>query len=326
MKVLILNSSDIKSCLPSNSLRQSMRAAHLSLASNSAQNYSRVVIPYGEHGALGFMPAMNESAGLLGYKAVSVFPRNSENNLNPHQGIVSIIDQDTGQVKCILEGTTITALRTAAVSAAATEILSRENSDVLSIIGAGRQAFEHALAISDCREIKTINIYNRHKDKALQLISELKSKLNVEFNICESPRSAVANSDIVVTCTPSVESFLKASDFREGTHVNAIGACRPGFFEIDFFNIPNLRIFLDHRMACEVEADEIFGPIKSDALSPSAVVGEIGCVFSEQIPGRTSARDITVFKSVGLGIQDLYAADLAYKNAQKQDLGNYVEF
>ena len=258
------------------------------VARGAARHLPRQVTPVTDDAQLGFMPA--GLPGLLGYKVVGVFPRNQERGLNPHQGLVTLVNPETGRVTALLEGSTLTALRTAAVSAAATELLSREDAKTLVLIGSGRQAREHERALRRVRDFREIRYWNRSTE--------------------HSPRAAVADADVVVSVTPSREILFGISDLKPGAHLNAVGASRPGFRELDLSD-GAATLYADCREACLLESDELHG-LSFTELGASS--------------GRASASEITVFKSVGLGIEDLAAAAFFVERARALGLGQEVEF
>lgn len=322
--MIILNSSDIEHCLDLDELRKCMMNALKSISTQSVKNFPRTVFNLDSNSALGFMPAMDSSRKVLGYKAISVFHDNALKGLNPHQGIVVLLDPQTGLIKCLLDGSTLTALRTAAVSAAATDRLSRTESNCLALIGAGRQAIEHVRAIIRIRPIKKIYLFTRSSNSADQFINLIKSHYHLDVLIKNTPKEAVQNADIVVTCTPSTEALLDINDFREGTHINAIGASRPGFQEVSLSNHIFLKIYLDSKESCSLESDEVFEPIKSGILSSDTIIGEMGDCLTNKIKGRESNREITFFKSVGLSIEDVLAAEYFYNQAVSKSIGQEV--
>lgn len=315
MKTLVLSASEILEATDRSALRQAMVQALRELSCGAAKSFPRQVAAFDSHRVIGFMPALN--ASVMGYKTVSVFSRNHERGLNPHQGLVVLSDPQSGMIKAILEGSTLTALRTAAVSAAATEILSRENASVLGILGTGRQAFEHALSIAEVRRLRKIVIRGRSRRSELRFSEKLKEHLDCSIEFAEHFREV----DILVTATASREVLLDSADFSPGLHLNAIGACRPGEREVEFRANPQLSIFLDSKEACAREASEIYESINSGALDRKHIRGEIGEVFAKKISGRQSLSEITVFKSVGLGIEDVLAAECIFAAAVAREIG-----
>jgi len=325
MKTLVLSSTDLEACLDLDELRNCMRGALISVSMQQTKNFMRSVVNLNPNAALGFMPAMEHSRNILGYKAVSVFHENKKFALNPHQGIVALLDSQTGLVKCLIEGSTLTALRTAAVSGVATEHLSRAESNTMAIIGVGRQALEHIRAITRIRTIKKIFLFNRSADPARKFADLIQSKYGIDVLIKSSAKAAVLEADIVITCTSSPEPLIDVNDFRHGTHVNAIGACRPGFREIQLATHPFLKIYLDSKEACAHEAEEINQPMQAGILSPTHIIGELGCCLVNKINSRLNSSEITLFKSVGLSIEDVLAADYFYNKALKQNKGQVVQ-
>ena len=312
MKALALSSAEIRELLNLNDLRNEMRAALISISSAETKNFVRKVFHLYASNAFGIMPAVNESRRLLGYKAVGVFPENNLSGHNPHQGMVVLLQFDTGEIKVIAEGSTITALRTAAVSALATEILSRPDSKVLSIIGSGVQAEEHIRALLPIRNFKKVKVYGRSIEKIKRLCASFAHERNISFESYTDPRSALEEADVVVSCSASSEALFSSDDLRPGTHVNAFGACRPGYQEIQIQAQSNIRIFLDHQESCISEADEIYRPLHGQKLG-HLIAGELGAVLSNRLMGRENENQITIFKSVGLAVEDLFAVDLAYR-------------
>lgn len=322
--MLFLNELDLKKCLDLDELRIYMKLALQSFSRKKSINFPRTVFNTQINNApLGFMPAVDHESNLLGYKVVAVFHDNSEINLNPHQGIVALIDGKTGKVKCILDGSFVTAVRTAAVSAAATDLLSRADAKILALIGAGFQAIEHVNAIARIRPIEKIYVYSRTQ-KSFDSLTEKLSQYPFKIELKTTPQEAVAHADIVVTCTASKKSLLSIYDFPKGTHINAIGACRPGEQEITLFNHDLLKIYLDSEESCMLESEEIIQALNTRSLDKKSIRGELGACLSNSIPGRESQDEITFFKSVGLSIEDVYAAECFYQKAKEMNIGQTV--
>lgn len=322
--MLLLNESEILAANDPTEMRMQMREALRRLSTGAAVNIPRHVISLSGARALGFMPAYSDE--ILGYKAASVHATNGTRNLNPHQGLVVLLDADSGQPKAILDACTITALRTAAVSAAATESLSRPDSKILGLIGAGRQALEHALALSHVRSFQKILVCSRTSKSAEKLIHELKDRIPLELKVVGSPNEVLLQADVIVTCTSSRTPFCSSDRIPLGVHVNAIGACRPGSREFNLKSNLRLKIYMDSKPACLREASEISEGLARGELGEMNLVGEIGDHFAQNILGRRSPDDITFFKSVGLGIMDLFAADLLVRRSLDLGLGTHVNF
>lgn len=322
--MLFLNAYDLNQCFDGDKLRVYMQDALISFSLKQSSNFPRAVFTLNNEykNPMGFMPAMDFNPAVLGYKAITVFHQNSQHHLNPHQGIIVLLNEETGQVKCILDGSYITAVRTAAVSAVATDKLSRSDSSRLAIIGSGRQAIEHVLAISRVRDIQSIFVYTRSQES----FSHFSQNIGNEYAITQAltPAQAVNHADIVVTCTSSKQSLLDINDVPEGVHINAIGACRPGDYEISLHDRAHLKVYLDSYESCLLESDEIKKPIEDNSLSKNTLIGELGSCLADHIPGRTQELDITVFKSIGLSIEDIYAAKYFYQTAIETNIGQHI--
>lgn len=342
MKTLVLNSENIERLLDLNELRNAMVEA-LKLVSSerphsdhryesknkmSIDSFSfpiispRHVVELRNGNALGYMPAQTREPLILGYKAVAVFASNAGFNLNPHQGVMTLLCPETGRVKSFLEGSRLTAFRTAATSAAATDTLSKKNSRTLTILGGGEQAFQHIKALLKVRKFDRVNIYARNRLKLDKIYNEFSTKLELQYK--SSAEEAVKDSDVIVTCTSSPEPIIDSSRFSVGVHVNAIGSCRPFQQEVKFRLNPKIKIFLDHGPSCLLEADEIYHPNSRENIS-SMVAGEIGEVLNKRKMGRESQDDITVFKSVGVAVEDLFAAEYFYKKAIREKVGTFIQ-
>lgn len=325
MKTLVLSAADIQAATDRNGLRMAMLHALMALSRREAASAARHVIEIDQTRVMGFMPAFAIGDGIIGYKAVTVFQGNTKFGRDPHQGIVVLSNPESGEVSAILDGSTLTKLRTAAVSAAATDRLSRRDASKLTLLGTGRQAFEHALAIAEIRKLGEVVICGRSIEHAEELKRKLESHIDCKIQVVKDVRDAVRSADIVVACTASRNALLDIDDLPSGVHLNAIGACRPGYFEISLRSHPALAIYVDSREACAQEASEITDPIAKGLLDPKFVKGEIGALFAEEIEGRLSENQITVFKSVGLGIEDLMAADYVLARAREKRLGKNID-
>lgn len=323
MNLLILSSNELKQLINLDELRLEMGKALLSTSLRETQSSLRNVTPLNLNNALGVMPAINESLQLVGYKAVSVYPQNQQCKLNPHQGLMTLLDYQTGQVKCIMDGSTITALRTAAVSAMATDLLARPNARTLAIIGAGKQALENFRAVSRIRHFEKTIIFNRTTEHAEALVRELKKDSGMIFEIAKNPIEAISDADVVITCTSSKIPLFKTTDLKAGAHVSAIGSCRPGYREVDVLEHSDLKLFVDQYEACENEADEILTLGKN--LNTFSC--EIGQVIAKEKEGRLHRDEITFFKSVGIAAFDLFAAEHIYQKAiEDKNIGTNVLF
>lgn len=320
MMIHILSSKDQLKCLDRSGLRQAVRTALEKSAARQTSRLPRTVLDHAAHAKLGFMPAFAHEDGIFGYKTVAVTAGNRERGLNPHQGLVCLFDGESGRVRALLEGSTLTALRTAAASAAATDALARPDATVMAIIGSGLQAREHLFALLEVRAIREIRLAGRSPESVERLRAHVAPLLprGTRLKVTASPQEAVTGAHVVTTCTASRHSFLKLTDFDPGAHINAIGASRPGSSELSLHNRPDLRVFVDSEVSCAEEASELASGIR--------VAGEIGEVFAGRKTGREHADQITLFKAVGTGVTDVFAADELVRRAQAASVGARLEF
>lgn len=321
MKTRILKAADVERCLDLSQLRAVMRACLASLASGRASNGPRTVFPAGEGQVLGFMPASLGKAG-AGYKALSVWEGNGARGLNPHQGLVVLLEPETGRPKCLLEASAVTALRTAAVSAAASEALGPAQPSTLGLVGAGRQAWEHARALSAMWPLKRALVWSRDEARARELCGRLEKALGLQATVAPSPEAA-AQAEVVTCCTAARDPLLSSDALPAGAHLNLVGACRPGIQEMALRPRPGLRAYVDSAAACSAESEEVRALAAAD---PAAVRGEIGAVFAGSLEAARADGDVTVFKSVGLGVEDVAAAAHFLERAEAGWVGTLVEF
>jgi ornithine cyclodeaminase/alanine dehydrogenase-like protein (mu-crystallin family) len=270
------------------------------------------------------MPAYLPETEALGTKIVSVFKDNKDKNLPTIQALVLVLDSETGQPKAILDGTYLTALRTGAASGVATDLLARENASAASIIGAGVQGRTQLQAIAAVRRLEKIWIYDRRPSRARNLV-EIGETLFPEIIMAQTPSQAVREADIICTATTSDSPVFSDGDLRPGVHINGVGSYTPQMQEIPAETVLRSKIIVDSLSACLEEAGDLIVPLKAGLLTQEHIWGEIGHVASGKITGRSSAEEVTFFKSVGLAVQDAAVAELAYQRARALNLGSDIE-
>lgn len=320
MMTRILSAADVERCLDLSQLRQIMRQCLASLSAGRSSSGPRTVFPAGEGRGLGFMPAVLEGAR-AGYKALSVWEGNGARGLNPHQGLVVLLEPETGRPRCLLEASAVTALRTAAVSAAASEAVGPPHPSTLGLIGAGRQAWEHARALAAMWPLKRALVWGRDAAKAQALCARLEAKLGLSASVAATPEAA-AQAEVVTCCTSSRTPLLSSDALPAGAHLNLVGACRPGIRELDLRPRQGLRAYVDSAAACAAESEEIRA---LQAADPPAVRGEIGQVFSGALDAARGEGDVTVFKSVGVGAEDVAAAAHLLERAEAGWVGTLID-
>jgi ornithine cyclodeaminase len=264
------------------------------------------------------------AAGALGTKLVTVFPNNSNLGLATVQAFYILLSGSTGVPLALMEGRFITAIRTAATSAVATKFMAGAGAKQLAIIGAGVEGAFHIEAMQEICEVTRVLIASRSLDRAETLASETRTRLGLEAKTATTEEAA-SSCDLICTCTTSDAPLFDGRTIQPGTHINAVGAFTPGTRELDTEAILRARVVIDAESAAGREAGEILIPLAEGAITRSHIKGELADVVSGKVPGRTSPHEITVFKSCGLAIEDLFTAQAAYENAVKSDIGAKVD-
>jgi len=285
---------------------------------------SSVALP-GEGGWIGIMPAYLPSQDSFSTKIVTVYNGNLEKGLPAIIATVILNDPKTGQILSIMDGGLITAMRTGGLGGLAAKYLSRTDSHAAGIFGAGVQARTQLRALLEVREIQKALVYDTVPDRAKKFSAEMNELLRIPVQVAESPSDVLRSADIIVTVTPSNSPVFDGSELRPGTHISAFGNYKPTEQELDTETIVRSRIFVDMREAAMEEAGDLLIPIKEGRLRSDQILGTLGDVILGSVRGRTSQNEITLFKSVGLGIQDCAAAALAYRKAVKNGVGKNVE-
>jgi len=317
--LLVLSASDVHATLGYADCAAAMRRALTALTSGRAQQPLRTVVqPDGAAGLIALMPAYladDSSDAAYGLKALCITPGNPAAGLDAHQGVVLLSDGRTGQPMAILNASAVTEIRTAAVSVVATELLARAVEATLTVLGAGVQARAHILALDRARGLADIRVASRDSDRAAQLAASLHGQTRARVRACSTAREAVTGADIVVTATSSVTPVLHADWIAPGTHINAVGACLPHARELDTAAVAAAVLFADRRDSLLAESGDYLLAAADGAVGPDRVRAELGEVLAGSAPGRLSRDEITVFESLGLAVEDLAAAALAYRKA-----------
>lgn len=277
-------------------------------------------------GALGLMPSWLGSPAALGAKVVSVFPGNTETRHESHQGAVLLFDTGNGILLAIVDAGAITAIRTAAVSALATHLLAREDAGNLAILGSGTQADMHLAAMQSVRPIRRVRVWSRNADHARRFATTATEHYSTEVTPVDNASEAVDGADLICTVTGATEPVLQGEWLAPGAHVNAVGASVPPFRELDTAAVARSRLFVDSTVSVLAEADDIRIPMQEKAITENHIRGELSDLVLERVTGRNDTDDITLFKSVGLAVEDLAAARHVYTRAMETGVGTPVEF
>ena len=328
MKILILDQTEVERLLPMPECITVMAEALSALARGEMHQPLRTVVhPPGAHGVIAMMPAYRSgAAAVFGLKAICVFPGNPEKGKDSHQGGVLLFSGDTGEPLAMMNASAITAIRTAAVSGVATRALAREDAWDLVIIGAGVQARSHLTAMSCVRPIRRAQVVSRNSEHARQLVAEMRDSFDFPLRAGDNIRDAVSAADIIVTATTSFEPVLRREWIAPGTHINAVGTYSPRAREIDSATMAAASLFVDRRESALNEAGDYLLAAQEGVIGPEHIRAELGEVLIGAAPGRITSDEITLFKSLGLAVEDLAAAAYIYQKAKQQEAGVWVDF
>jgi ornithine cyclodeaminase/alanine dehydrogenase-like protein (mu-crystallin family) len=324
--MLVLSEKAIRTLIDVEELTDALARAHVQFSTGHAVMPVRQVTPLAEIGGrITSMPAYLASDRALGMKVVTYFKDNPKHGLPAILAAIHLYSVETGKLAAILDGTYLTAIRTACASAMATKALAHPESPVLGILGAGVQARAHIETLSKVRRLAKIKIYSPSGKSARTLKQELEPAMKIPIEAAPSAEAAVRDSDLVVTATTAATPIIERAWLKPGAHVNAIGSHRPDLRELDGATLKAARLVVDSRDAIMTECGDVLLAIKEGAIDASHVSTEIGEVLAGQKPGRTNAAEITIYKSVGVAIQDVAAAALVYGKAVEARIGTEVE-
>lgn len=328
MKLLVLTHAEVERLLPMSECISVMEEALAALARGAADQPLRTIFkPAGAKGVLAMMPTFRGGeTPLFGLKAICVFPGNAAIGKDAHQGGVILFDGITGEPMALVNASAVTAIRTAAVSGLATRLLAHEDAAELAIIGAGVQARMHLRAMACVRPIKRARVASRRLESARRFANEMQPHFPFPIESVENAGAAVRDADLIVTATISHEPVVQREWISPGAHINAIGTFSPTAREIDTATVAAATLFVDRRESALNEAGDYLLAAKEGAIGPGHIRAELGEVLIKSQPGRTSLDEITIFKSLGLAIEDLAAAAYLYRKAQKENAGAWVEF
>ena len=327
--MIILQGNNVRKAIEMNECILAMKDAFAYYSTNRHMTPLRSKVQIEEHeGELLIMPSHIHSpkSEALTIKIVSIYPHNSERGLPNLHGVVVVMEPKSGRVLALVDGAVLTAIRTGAASGVATDLLARKNSRYGAIIGAGVQARTQLEAICTVRNMETIWIYDTNEGQIDQMIEEMSGKVAIPKDLRKtaSPGEAVHNADIICTATTSRTPVFDDADLKPGVHINAIGSFTPKMKEVPIATLERSYIVVDSNEASLHEAGEIIEALDSGVVTPEKVEIEIGDIILGNQPGRQSPEQITVFKTVGIAVQDAMAARLAVDNAIKEGLGQLV--
>lgn len=275
-----------------------------------------------------YMPAYIKKLSALGIKVVTVYPDNqSRYQLPVILGTIILLDENTGFPVAILEGGFLTAMRTGAVSGVATKYMAKIDAEIAMVFGTGVQAYTQVLAVHEARPLEKIFAYSVDTpEKKASFSKQVSDAIKVPVVQVDDPADATSNADIVILATSAHEPIINGNWLSPGTHINGVGSHAPAMRELDTLSVQKSRIVCDLIDACKAEAGDFIIPVNAGDWSWDDVAGNLGDVILGNLPGRTSDDEITLFKSVGLAIQDMSVAKAVFDEAVKRGIGTEFEF
>jgi len=331
MRVLVLSHRDVLAALQPQPCAEAMAAVLAGHARGETFMPLRsVMMPPGAPGFMGLMPGWSrghgDTAAAFALKAVCILPGNPARGLDAHQGLVTLFDGETGIPTAILDASAVTAVRTAAVTAVATGVLARPDATALAIIGAGVQARAHLRALAGVRAFEHVWVYSPTTAHAEEVAAEASAAGLAGVTVAASARDALRDADVVVTVTSAREPVLRREWLKAGAHLNAVGASSPQNREIDTATVAASALFCDSRESLANEAGEFRLAVAEGLIAGvEHVRAELGEVLAGMAGGRHDAAELTVFRSLGLAVEDLAAAQCAVATATQQGIGTEVE-
>jgi ornithine cyclodeaminase/alanine dehydrogenase len=329
MKTVLLSRKDIESFFTMKMCMEAVEKAFVGLSQGHVTMPQRTPIALPDKSGLALvMPAHIRNLGALGTKVVTVYKENvRKHSLPAVLGTILLLDEDTGFPIAIMDGGFLTAMRTGAASGVATKHMARPDACVGMIFGTGVQAFTQVLAIHEARPLRKLLALSVDSEDARRAFArKVTEKTGVPVELAANPAAAVREADIVVLATSAGEPIVDGSWFKPGTHINGIGSHTPKMRELDTLTVQRSRIVCDLTEACKAEAGDFIIPAQSNAWTWDRVAANLGDVILGRVQGRTSSEEITLFKSVGLAIQDLSAAKAVFDEAVKRGIGTEFQF
>jgi ornithine cyclodeaminase len=324
VKIRVLGAEALRHALPMTETIEAVKGAFAEFSSGEATQPQRlsIAVPPGDNVLL-VKPALLPGRA-LGAKLISVFPGNADLGLPLISGLVLLFDPATGEPVGLCDGGFLTAWRTGAASGAATDLLARPDARIGSVIGCGVQGRTQALAIDTVRPLEEIRLFDLDSDGVDALVDEMAPQLSARLVPVASVHQAVAGADVVCTATTAAEPVILGRDLPDGAHLNGVGSFTPAMREVDGAAIARARIVVDSRSAALAEAGELIAAVGAGLTDP-ADWAELGEIVDGARPGRVSDEEVTFFKSVGLAVQDMAAAALAFERAAELGLGDEID-
>jgi ornithine cyclodeaminase/alanine dehydrogenase-like protein (mu-crystallin family) len=326
-KLLVITHDEVERLLPMADCIDLMEKTLVSLERGDLHQPLRMIVPPPDSaGLMALMPAYrSKETPAFGLKAICVFPGNAARGLDAHQGGVLLFSGETGELLSLINASAITAIRTAAVSAVATRALARRDAARLAIIGAGVQARSHLSAMACICKLESVKVVSRTPEHAESLVKTASHKFSFPIKAVTTAQEALDGSDLIVTVTNAREPVIKADWISPGAHINAVGTYSPAGREIDSATMAAASLFVDRKESAVNEAGDYLLALAEGAIEPNHIKADLGEVLTGKKVGRQSRDEITLFKSLGLAIEDLAAAEYIYDQALRNQLGTHVD-
>jgi len=322
MSVLVLNKKEVEKNLTMKDCIGLMRETFAALAKGASSNPLRSIIRLpNKKGLMGVMPGFAGENNIFGIKVLSVFPENYKAGISSHQGVVILYEGDHGRLTAVLDAEVITAVRTAAVSALATDLLSRKDSKVLAVLGAGVQGRRHLESVSHVRHLDKVFVWDIEDRNSEAFVESESPQYDFQIEAVPSAREAVKDADIICTVTPAKKPILESQWIKPGVHINAVGGCTPDAQEIESGLMARARLYTDYRESLFNEPGDFLIPKSEGLITEDHVKGELGELVLGDVSGRVSESDITLFKALGLAVEDLAAGYFVYSRAASANTG-----
>lgn len=325
----LLSKKDVIKILSMDDQIEILEKAFEDLSNGNAVMPQRTPIAAPEHNGLAlYMPAYLKGMGALGAKVVTVYKDNiPKYNLPTVLGTIILLDDKTGAPIALMDGGYLTAMRTGGVAGLATKFLARKNAEVHTLFGTGGMARTHAWAVNTAKDIKKLILFSIDSmEKREEFKNSLKEIIDCEIVIADNPEKAVGESDIVTLITNAKDPIINYEWLKPGTHINGVGAHAPAMREIDSATVVNSKVVCDLVDACQPEAGDLIIPVDEGLWSWEKVHGSLGDVITGKIPARENDEEITLFKSVGLAIQDMSTALHVYNKSNELNVGTDFQF
>lgn len=327
MEVLIVGHHEVAELLPMNACIEVMAQVFETLHRDDAILPLRQVVWQPDRsGAVAVMPSYVGAPRAFGAKVITVFPGNAATPYESHQGAVLLFEAEHGRLLAMIDASSVTAIRTAAVSALATRLMARPEAGDLAILGTGTQAVMHLEAMRCVRPLRRVRVWGRNPDGARRFAEREGARHGLAVEVAGSVPEAVAGAEIICTTTGATAPILQGEWLAPGAHINAIGAAVQGFRELDADAVMRSRLIVDRRESALNEADEVRLPLREGLITEEHIRGDLGEVAAGTVAGRTSSAEVTLFKSLGLSVEDVASAHYIYQQASAQRKGARVEF